>query len=79
MKRTGINTYNFDPYLNGLLKSIEQTILVCENQLEMLKAEKFEFNTPRQLTNSGQIRAYSHLKVTLLNKRNKLVKYGIPV
>ena len=61
-------------YKNGMLKTTEQMIFFCKNEIEKIKNTKTTPNTNRQITNDGKLAAYNKTLQKLLVKKERLLK-----
>lgn len=67
-------------YSNGLLKATDQLTLFIRNEIAKVKQEKLDhdkFDRERQISLSGQMRAYNKVLSRLLKKRKSIVKYEV--
>ena len=62
-------------YSNGLLKSILRTKYMVEAKILKIKSEPLKPNTPRQITNSGKLKAYNQVISYLKAQEDSINRY----
>lgn len=65
--------YDYDPYANGLLKSIDQTLLICSNEIAKIKATPNIYNETASIMNSGRKAAFGHIMGKLNGRKKNII------